>query len=148
MIARLALSDFRNHADAVLHAAPGFVLLSGPNGAGKTNVLEAVSLLAPGRGLRRAALSEMARQAGPGGFAQTLVPGASPLLLPPPPPPPPPPKIEVPKIPQVNALPSYNYRPAPRPSFGDRFSKCLDDAAGAGLSPADRGTYASMCANR
>ena len=69
MIARLALTDFRNHADAVLHAAPGFVLLSGPNGAGKTNILEAVSLLAPGRGLRRAALSDMARQAGPGGFA-------------------------------------------------------------------------------
>lgn len=69
MLTRLSLTDFRNHADAVLHAAPGFVLLSGPNGAGKTNILEAVSLLAPGRGLRRAALSEMARQAGPGGFA-------------------------------------------------------------------------------
>lgn len=69
MLTRLSLTDFRNHADAVLHAAPGFVLLSGPNGAGKTNILEAVSLLAPGRGLRRAALSDMARQAGPGGFA-------------------------------------------------------------------------------
>ncbi len=69
MLIRLALTDFRNHADALLHAAPGFVLLSGPNGAGKTNILEAVSLLAPGRGLRRAPLSEMARQAGPGGFA-------------------------------------------------------------------------------
>jgi DNA replication and repair protein RecF len=66
---RLALTDFRNHADALLSAAPGFVLLSGPNGAGKTNILEAISLLTPGRGLRRAPLSEMARREGPGGFA-------------------------------------------------------------------------------
>jgi DNA replication and repair protein RecF len=66
---RLSLSDFRNHADVRLEVASGFVLLSGPNGAGKTNILEAVSLLAPGRGLRRAALSDMARRAGPGGFA-------------------------------------------------------------------------------
>ncbi len=69
MISRLTLTDFRNHADAVLDVAPGFVLLSGPNGAGKTNILEAVSLLTPGRGLRRAPLSEMARQAGQGGWA-------------------------------------------------------------------------------
>ena len=68
-LTRLSLTDFRNHADAVLAPAPGFVLLSGPNGAGKTNILEAVSLLAPGRGLRRAALSDMARKDGPGGFA-------------------------------------------------------------------------------
>ena len=68
-LTRLSLSDFRNHADAVLAPAPGFVLLSGPNGAGKTNILEAVSLLAPGRGLRRAGLSDMARKDGPGGFS-------------------------------------------------------------------------------
>ena len=68
-LARLTLTDFRNHADASLTVDPGFVLLSGPNGAGKTNILEAVSLLAPGRGLRRAALSDMARKDGPGGFA-------------------------------------------------------------------------------
>ena len=68
-LTRLSLTDFRNHADAVLAPGPGFVLLSGPNGAGKTNILEAVSLLAPGRGLRRAALSDMARKDGPGGFA-------------------------------------------------------------------------------
>ena len=47
----------------------GFVLLFGDNGVGKTNVLEAVSLLSPGRGLRGSALREMARQDGPGGFA-------------------------------------------------------------------------------
>ena len=68
-VSRLVLSDFRNHAEAVLQPGPGFVVLTGDNGAGKTNVLEAVSLLAPGRGLRRAALSDMARQGGGGGFA-------------------------------------------------------------------------------
>jgi DNA replication and repair protein RecF len=68
-VTRLALTNFRNYADAVLEAGDGFVLLSGDNGAGKTNILEAVSLLAPGRGLRGAALSEMARQGGAGGFA-------------------------------------------------------------------------------
>ena len=68
MLSRLTLTDFRNHAEAVLHPGRGFVVLTGENGAGKTNVLEAVSLLAPGRGLRRAALSDMARQGGSGGF--------------------------------------------------------------------------------
>src|SRR3712207_7089820 len=48
---------------------PYTTLFRSENGAGKTNVLEAVSLLAPGRGLRRAALSEMALSGGPGGFA-------------------------------------------------------------------------------
>lgn len=67
-LTRLVLTDFRNHADAMLAPGPGFVVLTGENGAGKTNVLEAVSLLAPGRGLRRAPLAEMARQGGGGGF--------------------------------------------------------------------------------
>lgn len=66
---RLSLTNFRNHADALLRLGPGFVVLTGENGAGKTNVLEAVSLLSPGRGLRGAALSAMARNDGPGGFA-------------------------------------------------------------------------------
>ncbi|WP_294191466.1 DNA replication/repair protein RecF [uncultured Sphingomonas sp.] len=68
MLSRLMLTDFRNHADLQLSPARGFVVLTGHNGAGKTNVLEAVSLLAPGRGLRRASLSQMARSDGPGGF--------------------------------------------------------------------------------
>ncbi len=68
MLSRLVLTDFRNHADLTLATGPGFVVLTGENGAGKTNILEAVSLLAPGRGLRRAALSDMAQQGGPGGF--------------------------------------------------------------------------------
>ncbi|MGO1304005.1 MAG: AAA family ATPase, partial [Sphingomonas parapaucimobilis] len=68
MLTRLVLTDFRNHADLILFPSAGFVVLTGENGAGKTNILEAVSLLAPGRGLRRAALSAMARQGGKGGF--------------------------------------------------------------------------------
>jgi DNA replication and repair protein RecF len=69
MITRLALADFRSYADAVVAPGPGLVVLTGENGAGKTNILEAVSLLSPGRGLRGATLSEMARRDGPGGFA-------------------------------------------------------------------------------
>lgn len=68
MIRRLVLTNVRNHATLTLLPGPGFVLLTGPNGAGKTNVLEAVSLLAPGRGLRRASLSDVARRESPGGF--------------------------------------------------------------------------------
>lgn len=67
-VKRLLLTDFRNHADALLTPGAAFVVLSGENGAGKTNILEAVSLLAPGRGLRGAPLGEMARQGGAGGF--------------------------------------------------------------------------------
>jgi DNA replication and repair protein RecF len=76
MLSRLVLTDFRNHADLTLMPGSGFVVLTGENGAGKTNILEAVSLLAPGRGLRRAALGEMARQGGAGSFgvAATLFP--------------------------------------------------------------------------
>jgi len=67
-VSRLALTDFRSYASALVEPGPGFVLLSGENGAGKTNLLEAVSLLSPGRGLRGAALSDMARIGGAGGF--------------------------------------------------------------------------------
>jgi len=68
-VSRLALTDFRSYPSALIEPGPGFVLLSGENGAGKTNLLEAVSLLSPGRGLRGAALSEMARIGGDRGFA-------------------------------------------------------------------------------
>ena len=68
-IDRLRLADFRSYAVADIAPGPGLIAISGPNGAGKTNLLEAVSLLAPGRGLRRATLSEMAREGGSGGFA-------------------------------------------------------------------------------
>lgn len=68
-VTRLSLTDFRSYADALLAPGPGFVILTGENGAGKTNILEAVSLLSPGRGLRGAPLGEMARRDGAGGFA-------------------------------------------------------------------------------
>lgn len=68
-VSRLILTDFRSYPSAKIEAAPGFVLLFGENGAGKTNLLEAVSLLAPGRGLRGAALSELARHGASGAFA-------------------------------------------------------------------------------
>jgi DNA replication and repair protein RecF len=63
-IERLMLTDFRCYDHAVMETAGKPVVLSGPNGAGKTNILEAISLLSPGRGLRRAKLSEIARQGG------------------------------------------------------------------------------------
>lgn len=68
-IARLSLTNFRSYADTLIAPGPGFVILTGENGAGKTNILEAVSLLSPGRGLRGASLSEMARRGGDGAFA-------------------------------------------------------------------------------
>ncbi|MDZ3832573.1 MAG: DNA replication/repair protein RecF [Sphingopyxis sp.] len=68
-LTRLSLTDFRNHAGADMAAASGIVALHGDNGAGKTNILEAISLLAPGRGLRRAPLADMVRDGAGGGFA-------------------------------------------------------------------------------
>lgn len=68
-VSRLSLTDFRSYASASIEVGSGFVLLFGENGAGKTNILEAVSLLSPGRGLRGAALSEMSRIGGAGSFS-------------------------------------------------------------------------------
>ncbi|MET3793008.1 DNA replication/repair protein RecF [Aquamicrobium terrae] len=68
-ISRLTLTNFRNYASLSLELKPGPVVLSGDNGAGKTNLLEAISLLAPGRGLRRAPYADVAREGGDGGFA-------------------------------------------------------------------------------
>ncbi len=65
----LSLRHFRNHGDSQLDGLARFNVLTGDNGAGKTNILEAISLLAPGRGMRRAALSDIAAMDGPGGFA-------------------------------------------------------------------------------
>ena len=61
-ILRLRLTDFRCYETAGLEPAGASVFLFGPNGAGKTNLLEAVSLLSPGRGLRGSALSEVGRR--------------------------------------------------------------------------------------
>ena len=80
---RISLTHFRNHAATALEGAGTFNLLVGDNGAGKTNVLEALSLLAPGRGLRRAALTDMAASGGSGGFAigSSLLAGGEPVRL-------------------------------------------------------------------
>jgi DNA replication and repair protein RecF len=64
-VTRLALTDFRGYAALRLGLEPRSVVLTGPNGAGKTNLLEAVSFLAPGRGLRRARLSDIDRRVPP-----------------------------------------------------------------------------------
>lgn len=60
-VERIALSGFRNYASATLTPGPEPVVLIGANGAGKTNLLEAVSLLAPGQGLRSAAFADLAQ---------------------------------------------------------------------------------------
>jgi DNA replication and repair protein RecF len=61
-IKSLILSHFRSHLAAKIDFSHGPVALFGGNGVGKTNILEAISLLSPGRGLRRSALDEMARK--------------------------------------------------------------------------------------
>ena len=66
-VKRLTLTDFRCYGHLRLDVDPGPVVLTGPNGAGKTNLLEAISFLAPGRGLRRARLGEAARSRDAGG---------------------------------------------------------------------------------
>lgn len=68
-INRLKLSDFRNYDQAGLSLSGRHVVLVGANGAGKTNFMEAISLLSPGRGLRRSALSDLPRIGAPGGFS-------------------------------------------------------------------------------
>src|SRR5205085_1465418 len=75
-VTRLVLTDFRNYRATRLDLDAGPVVLpvvlTGPNGAGKTNLLEAISFLSPGRGLRNARLSDLDRQTGP---AEPPVPG-------------------------------------------------------------------------
>jgi DNA replication and repair protein RecF len=68
-ITALKLTSFRNYAGLALDLDSRSVVLTGPNGAGKTNLLEAVSFLSPGRGLRGAALEEVARRPGDGSWA-------------------------------------------------------------------------------
>ena len=53
-LSKLLVDNFRNYQQATLQLDSSSVVLTGPNGAGKTNLLEAISLLAPGRGMRRA----------------------------------------------------------------------------------------------
>lgn len=78
-VTRLVLTEFRNYERLTLEVMPKSVVLTGPNGAGKTNLLEAISLLAPGRGLRRAKLADLARNqpAGSGATGSSASEGGS-----------------------------------------------------------------------
>ena len=66
-VTRLTLTEFRCYGQLRIELDPRPVVLTGPNGAGKTNLLEAVSFLSPGRGLRRAPLPEVTRRQAAGG---------------------------------------------------------------------------------
>ena len=69
-IRRLSLTNFRSyHAAQLEFGRAGPVVLTGPNGAGKTNLIEAISFLMPGRGLRRSTFEEVAFSEGNGGWA-------------------------------------------------------------------------------
>lgn len=68
-VERITLTNFRNYASLLLSVGPGAVVLVGANGAGKTNLLEAVSLLSAGQGLRRAAFVDLARSGRDGTWA-------------------------------------------------------------------------------
>ena len=68
-VTRLNLTEYRNIRHLRLESEARVVVLSGPNGAGKTNILESISFLSPGRGLRRARLTEVARRGGAEGWA-------------------------------------------------------------------------------
>jgi len=70
-VSRVTLRDFRCYATLRIEPAPGLVVLTGANGAGKTNLLEALSLLSPGRGLRGARLANISRR------EDTCTPGTS-----------------------------------------------------------------------
>src|SRR6185295_8357338 len=68
-IRRLTLSNFRSYHAAQIDVGTALAVLVGPNGAGKTNLIEAISFLAPGRGLRRATLEDVAFTEGDGAWA-------------------------------------------------------------------------------
>ena len=68
-VRRLTLNNFRNYHAASLETAAKTIVLVGPNGAGKTNLIEAISFFAPGRGLHRANLDEVAFSEGDGSWA-------------------------------------------------------------------------------
>ena len=69
MIRKLTLNNYRNYHAASLETGAKTIVLVGPNGAGKTNLIEAISFFAPGRGLRRANLDEVAFSEGDGSWA-------------------------------------------------------------------------------
>lgn len=69
---RLVLRDFRSYPGLDLAIPAGTVVVTGENGSGKTNLVEAISLFAQGRGLRRADLGACVRRGGAGGFAVSV----------------------------------------------------------------------------
>ena len=71
-VRRLMLRDFRSYAALDIAFEGPLIALTGENGAGKTNLIEALSLFSPGRGLRRAELSDFPRVNGAGGFAVSI----------------------------------------------------------------------------
>ncbi len=71
-ISSVRLMDFRNYSTLSLAISHRHVVLTGANGSGKTNLLEAISFLSPGRGLRRVAYPEIAREGGPGHWAVSV----------------------------------------------------------------------------
>ena len=71
-VRRVILRDFRSYAAIDIAFDGAIIVLCGENGAGKTNLIEALSLFAPGRGLRRAEMADCARIGGPGGFAASV----------------------------------------------------------------------------
>ncbi len=64
-ITELSLHHFRNYEHGHVETSPGPVVITGHNGAGKTNILEAISLLSPGRGFRKVKLAELSREGQP-----------------------------------------------------------------------------------
>ncbi len=72
LIRRLMLRDFRSYESLDARFAARLVALTGENGAGKTNLLEALSMFSPGRGLRRAESEDCARHGGTGGFSVSI----------------------------------------------------------------------------
>ncbi len=82
-LSRLVVTDFRSYARAELALDGRPAVLTGENGAGKTNLLEAISLLSPGRGLRGVPYAEIARDEGAGGWAvaATLETAQGPLRI-------------------------------------------------------------------
>jgi DNA replication and repair protein RecF len=67
-VTKLSLTDFRNYASMTVRLDSDLIAFAGPNGSGKTNILEALSFLSPGRGLRRAPYDQVARVNGSGGW--------------------------------------------------------------------------------
>jgi DNA replication and repair protein RecF len=84
-VARLTLTEFRCYSSARIDVSPGVIVLTGPNGAGKTNLLEAISLLSPGRGLRSVRSTEFQRISAPPdalwGVAATIADAAGETLV-------------------------------------------------------------------